>query len=86
MSIAVADFLIGVVILFVLEALLFAASPGWMRRAMKSALANPAHSRLVRQRSPSGPILIWAAGCIICCIKKLRLSRHRGLRRTAFAV
>src|ERR1700692_3144404 len=40
-SIAFADFLIGVGILFVLEGLLFAASPSWMRRAMKSALATP---------------------------------------------
>jgi len=40
-SIAFADFLIGVGILFVLEGLIFAASPAWMRRAMKSALATP---------------------------------------------
>src|SRR5258707_10223594 len=40
-SIAFADFLIGLGILFVLEGLLFAASPAWMRRAMKSALATP---------------------------------------------
>ena len=36
-SIAFADFLIGVGILFVIEGLMFAASPSWMRRAMKSA-------------------------------------------------
>ena len=41
-SIAFADFLIGVGILFVLEGLMFAASPSWMRRAMKSAQATPA--------------------------------------------
>ena len=40
-SIAFADFLIGVGILFVLEGIMFAASPTWMRRAMKSALATP---------------------------------------------
>ncbi len=40
-SIAFADFLIGVGILFVIEGLMFAASPAWMRRAMKSALATP---------------------------------------------
>src|SRR5260370_8984541 len=40
-SLAFADFLIGLGILFVLEGLLFAASPAWMRRAMKSALATP---------------------------------------------
>ncbi len=40
-SIAFADFLIGVGILFVIEGLMFAASPTWMRKAMKSALATP---------------------------------------------
>jgi uncharacterized protein YjeT (DUF2065 family) len=40
-SIAFTDFLIGVGILFVLEGLMFAASPAWMRRAMKSAMATP---------------------------------------------
>ena len=40
-SIAFADFLIGVGILLVFEGLLFAAVPGWMRRAMVSALAMP---------------------------------------------
>ena len=40
-SLALADFLIGVGVLFVLEGLMFAASPAWMRRAMKSALATP---------------------------------------------
>ena len=36
-SFAFADFLIGLAILFVIEGLMFAASPTWMRRAMKSA-------------------------------------------------
>jgi hypothetical protein len=40
-SIAFVDFLIGVGILFVLEGILFAASPGFMRRAMKSAMEMP---------------------------------------------
>jgi uncharacterized protein len=40
-SIAFADFLIGVGILFVIEGLMFAAMPTWIRRAMKSALATP---------------------------------------------
>lgn len=40
-SIAFVDFLIGVGILFVLEGLMFAASPSFMRRAMKSALSTP---------------------------------------------
>jgi uncharacterized protein YjeT (DUF2065 family) len=40
-SIAFADFLIGLGILLVIEGLLFAANPSWMRRAMKSALITP---------------------------------------------
>jgi uncharacterized protein YjeT (DUF2065 family) len=60
-SIAFADFLIGVGILFVLEGLLFAASPAWMRRAMKSALATPDNIlRVVGIGSAVvGLILIW---------------------------
>jgi uncharacterized protein len=42
-SIAFADFLIGVGVLFVIEGLMFAASPTWMRKAMKSAQATPDH-------------------------------------------
>jgi uncharacterized protein YjeT (DUF2065 family) len=61
-SIAFADFLIGVGILFVLEGLLFAASPAWMRKAMKSALATPdSLLRVVGIGSAvAGLILIWA--------------------------
>ena len=40
-SIAFADFLIGVGVLFVIEGLLFAAMPSWMRRAMTSVVATP---------------------------------------------
>ena len=54
-SIAFADFLIGVGILFVLEGLMFAASPPWMRRAMKSALDTPdQHFARRRHRIGSG--------------------------------
>jgi uncharacterized protein YjeT (DUF2065 family) len=60
-SLAFADFLIGVGILFVLEGLLFAASPAWMRRAMKSALATP--DNILRAvgigSAVAGLILIW---------------------------
>ncbi len=60
-SIAFADFLIGVGILFVLEGLMFAASPAWMRRAMKSALATP--DNILRGvgigSAVAGLILIW---------------------------
>ena len=60
-SIAFVDFLIGVGILFVLEGILFAASPAFMRKAMKSALATPDHIlRAVGIGSAVvGLILIW---------------------------
>ena len=60
-SIAFADFLIGVGILFVLEGLLFAASPSWMRRAMKSAVVTPDNIlRMVGIASAvAGLVLIW---------------------------
>src|SRR6185436_14624653 len=60
-SIAFTDFLIGVGILFVLEGLMFAASPAWMRRAMKSALATPDNVlRIVGIVSAVvGLVLIW---------------------------
>ena len=35
-SIAFADFLIGLGILFVIEGILFAAAPDWMRKAMNA--------------------------------------------------
>ncbi|MGF6306808.1 uncharacterized protein YjeT (DUF2065 family) [Bradyrhizobium sp. i1.8.4] len=61
-SIAFGDFLIGLGILFVLEGILFAASPAWMRRAMKSALATPDNVlRIVGIGSAvAGLVLIWA--------------------------
>ena len=37
-SIAFSDFLVGVGILLVIEGILFAAMPVWMRQAMKSAI------------------------------------------------
>lgn len=40
-SIAFSDFLIGIGILLVIEGLLFAALPNWMRQAMKSAILTP---------------------------------------------
>jgi uncharacterized protein YjeT (DUF2065 family) len=61
-SIAFADFLIGLGILFVLEGLLFAAVPGWMRRAMKSALATPENLMRIAGLGSAvvGLLLIWA--------------------------
>jgi uncharacterized protein YjeT (DUF2065 family) len=60
-SIAFADFLIGLGILFVLEGILFAAAPALTRRAMKSALATPEPVlRMVGIGSAvAGLLLIW---------------------------
>jgi hypothetical protein len=60
-SIAFADFLIGLGILFMIEGILFAAAPEWMRRAMKSALATPDNVlRAVGLGSAvAGLLLIW---------------------------
>jgi hypothetical protein len=61
-SIAFADFLIGLGILFVLEGLLFAAVPAWMRRAMKSALGTPENVMRIAGIGSAvvGLLLIWA--------------------------
>ena len=60
-SFAFADFLIGLAILFVIEGLMFAASPTWMRQAMKSAMATP--DNILRAvgigSAVLGLILIW---------------------------
>ncbi|MDE2330777.1 MAG: DUF2065 domain-containing protein [Bradyrhizobium sp.] len=60
-SLAVADFVIGVGVLLVLEGVMLAASPAWMRRAMKSALATP--DNILRAvgigSAVAGLILIW---------------------------
>ncbi len=60
-SIAFADLLIGVGVLFVIEGLLFAAVPGWMRRAMVSVAATP--DNVLRATGIGsavvGLILIW---------------------------
>ena len=60
-SIAFVDFLIGIGILFVLEGILFAAGPGFMRKAMKSAMEMPDNIlRAVGIASAvAGLILIW---------------------------
>jgi len=60
-SLGFVDFLIGVGILFVLEGVLFAASPAFMRRAMKSAMEMPDNIlRAVGIASAvAGLLLIW---------------------------
>lgn len=60
-SIAFAELLIGLGILFVLEGLMFAASPNWMRKAMKSAIGTP--DNILRAvgicSAVAGLVLIW---------------------------
>ncbi len=60
-SIGFHDFLVGLGILLMLEGLLFAASPGWMRKAMQSAIASP--DNMLRAigliSAVAGLILIW---------------------------
>ncbi len=55
------DFVVGLGILLVLEGLLFAASPGWMRKAMQTAIASP--DNMLRAAglvsAVAGLILIW---------------------------
>ncbi|GEC16343.1 DUF2065 domain-containing protein [Nitrobacter winogradskyi] len=60
-SIAFADFLIGLGILFMLEGILFAAAPQWARRAMESALAAPEQVLRIAGigSAIAGLILIW---------------------------
>ena len=81
-SIAFADFLIGLGILFVLEGLMFAASPAWMRRAMKSALATPDNIlRAVGIGSAiAGLILIWAVRRLNCGASSFRGDAKRRTR------
>lgn len=40
-SVSFSDFMVGIGMLFVIEGLLFAAMPGWMRDAIKSVLVTP---------------------------------------------
>jgi len=60
-SIAFSDFLIGIGVLLVIEGLLFAAIPNWMRDAMKSAILTPDH--IMRAAglgsAVAGLLLIW---------------------------
>ena len=60
-SLGFVDFLIGVGILLVLEGILFAASPAFMRKAMQSALETP--DNILRAvgivSAVAGLILIW---------------------------
>ena len=60
-SVGLHDFLVGLGILLMLEGLLFAASPGWMRKAMQAAMASP--DNILRTigliSAVAGLILIW---------------------------
>jgi len=60
-SIAFADFLIGVGVLLVIEGLLFAAIPTWMRKAMASVLRTPDNILRITGIATAvvGLIVIW---------------------------
>lgn len=60
-SIGFSDFMVGIGMLFVVEGLLFAAMPGWMREAVKSVLVTPDNIlRVVGIVSALGGLaLIW---------------------------
>ena len=61
-SIAFSDFLIGIGILLVIEGLMFAGIPAWVRRAMRSALETPDHILRAAGIGSAvvGLIVIWA--------------------------
>jgi uncharacterized protein YjeT (DUF2065 family) len=56
------DFLVALGLVFVLEGLLFAALPGWTRRAMVSVMETPDTAlRMIGVASAlAGILLIWA--------------------------
>ncbi|MBI3699212.1 MAG: DUF2065 domain-containing protein [Afipia sp.] len=60
-SVGFHDFLAGFGILLMLEGLLFAAFPNWMRKAMQSAMASP--DNILRTigliSAVAGLVLIW---------------------------
>lgn len=60
-SIGLSDFMVGIGMLFVIEGLLFAAMPGWMREAIKSVLVTPDNVlRMIGIVSALGGLaLIW---------------------------
>ncbi|MDR3469238.1 MAG: DUF2065 domain-containing protein [Xanthobacteraceae bacterium] len=60
-SVAVSDFLIGIGVLLFIEGLLFTAMPGWMRRAMQSAIVTPDMVLRIAGISSAvaGLIVIW---------------------------
>lgn len=58
---AFSDFLVGIGLLFVIEGLLLAGAPGWIRSTMENVTRTPDHVlRLVGLISAvGGLILIW---------------------------
>ena len=81
-SFAFADLLIGVGVLLVLEGLMFAASPTWMRQAMKSALQTPDNVlRAVGLASAVGAV----AGIMVAHIVYLDPNMMGGILLYAFA-
>jgi uncharacterized protein YjeT (DUF2065 family) len=60
-SVGYYDFIVGLGMLLMLEGLLFAASPGWMKKAMRAAMASSDNIlRVVGLVSAvAGLILVW---------------------------
>jgi uncharacterized protein YjeT (DUF2065 family) len=61
-AIAISDIVVGVGLVFFIEGLILVASPGWVKRAMESALGTPDNIlRIIGIGSAfCGLILIWA--------------------------
>jgi uncharacterized protein len=61
-SMAVSEFIIGIGVLFVIEGLLFAAMPVWMRQAMKSVIGTPDNMLRIAGIASAvfGLLLIWS--------------------------
>ncbi len=61
-SIAFSDLLVGVGMLFVIEGLLIAGLPSWVKRAMENVIRTPDHIMRVTGlvSAVGGLLLIWA--------------------------
>jgi len=60
-SIAMSDIVVGVGLVFFIEGLILAAGPGWVKRAMQSALGTPDNLLRITGIASSfgGLILVW---------------------------
>jgi uncharacterized protein len=60
-SIAMSDIVVGVGLVFFIEGLILAAGPGWVKRAMQSALGTPDNLLRITGIASAfgGLILVW---------------------------